>query len=250
MRVNFFEEFPTKINLAKLKLVDFPTRLYAAAKSMKEFERIKQDCSKYMYVQELAYWPVLREEEGYWFSAFSDTEGIKRTINELEKNEKPLIVLWDSELPLINKKLIFTNAKSVLKNKKLILNFLRNAHKYHIKITTAEYAVRNNPLHKLLKSFAVAFDNEIQHEKILMTYSSMMKRPIKPYIEAFKKKYKKFQLGLGVIATGILGNEPIMTDEQLKNDLKTAKSLDIKEVTIYRLAGINKRNIKIIKNFV
>ncbi|MFC1705075.1 hypothetical protein ACFLZ6_01995, partial [Nanoarchaeota archaeon] len=124
MRINFFEEFPTKVNLAKLKLVDFPTKVYTAAKSMKEFDRIKKDCAKYMYVQEIAYWPVLREEEGYWFSAFSDTEGLKRTIKELEKNKSPMTILWDAEVPMLKKSLILNQLKNRSKNIKIIKDFL------------------------------------------------------------------------------------------------------------------------------
>ncbi|MBW2981056.1 hypothetical protein KY360_06590 [Candidatus Woesearchaeota archaeon] len=252
MKINFFEEFPTKVNLSRLKLVDFPTKIYAAAKSMKEFERIKKDCSKYMYAQEVCYWPVLHEEEGYWFSALSDTAGIKRALHELEKNKSPLIVLWDAELPTLKKSLIINQLKNILKNKKLIMNFLENAHKHNIKIVTAEYPTKNNLMNKLFGFLAVKFNqSDFKHEKILMAYSSLMKNaPIKPCVQSFKRQYKNFQLGIGLTAAGIAGNEPVMAPEQLERDLKAAKSMGIKEVTIYRLGGIDKRNIKTIKKYV
>lgn len=251
MRISFFEEFPTKVNLSKLKLVDFPIKLYAAAKSMKEFNRIRKDCSKYMYVQEVCYWPVLREEEGYWFSAFSDTEGLKRTIKELEKNDEQLTVLWDAELPLLAKQLILSQAKNFFKNKKLIMDFLENAHKSRIGIVTVEYHSKNQFINNLLKFSAVKFSQkDFKHEKILMAYSSMMKKEIKPFIQSFNKKYKTFQLGIGVLAKGIAGNEPVMTSEQLDKDLKSARLAGVKEVVIYRLGGLTKSNIKIVKKHV
>ncbi|MBW2983844.1 hypothetical protein KY361_01910 [Candidatus Woesearchaeota archaeon] len=251
MRISFFEEFPTKANLSRLKLVDFPTRLYAAAKSIKEFNRIRKDCSKYMYVQEVCYWPVLREEEGYWFSAFSDAEGLKRVIKELEKNERQLTVLWDAELPYLKKSLVFSQATNVFKNKKLIMDFLQNASEHKIKVVTAEYSVKNKLLAKLFQFFATTFDQDnFKHAKILMAYSSAIKNDsIKSRIQFLKKQYKDFQLGIGMLAPG-MGNEPVMTIEQLDKDLKAAKSSGIKEVVIYRLGGLDKRNIRTIKKYV
>ncbi len=252
MRINFFEEFPTKENLRKLSLVDFPTTVYAAARNIKEFERIKRDCSKYMYVQEVAYWPVLKPEEGYWFSAFSSTEGIERTIKELTKNERPLTVLWDAELPMLKKPLMISNIKSFFRNKKLILDFLKNAPNYNIKIATAEYPIKNKLMNKLFKMSAVKFgQNDFKHDKILMAYSSLMKNiSINGHIALFRKLFKSFQLGIGLTAAGIQGNEPLMSDEQLERDLKEASSSGIKEIVIFRLGGLNKQNIKIIKKYV
>lgn len=37
MKVEFYEEFPTRENLEKLKLIKFKTRLFIAAKSLAEF---------------------------------------------------------------------------------------------------------------------------------------------------------------------------------------------------------------------
>jgi hypothetical protein len=252
MKISFFEEFPTKVNLAKLKLIDFPTKVYAAAKSMKEFERIKKDCSKYMYMQEVCYWPVLREEEGYRFSAFSDTEGIKRTIKELEKNEKPLTVLLDAELPILKKSLIPNKLKNAIKNKKIIMDFLKNAHNHNIKLVTLEYPIKNKLLNKLFGLSATRFSqDDFKHEKILVAYSSLMKNAsIKPLIQSFKGKYKNFKLGIGLLAKGIAGNEPVMGTEQLRRDLRAAKFSGIKDVVIFRLGGLTKSNIKIVKRYV
>jgi hypothetical protein len=39
MRVNFFEEFPNSVSLSKAKLIDFPSTIFIAAKSFKEFKK-------------------------------------------------------------------------------------------------------------------------------------------------------------------------------------------------------------------
>ena len=73
MQISFFEEFPTKKNLAKIRYVPFPTKLYLAAHSLKEFESIKVPS----IVKEKIYWPILKREEGYWFSPFSKREAMQ-----------------------------------------------------------------------------------------------------------------------------------------------------------------------------
>ena len=54
MIVSFFEEYPTKENLAKLKLVSFPTKLYIAAESLDAFFKIKEKI-KSKWVKEVIY---------------------------------------------------------------------------------------------------------------------------------------------------------------------------------------------------
>jgi len=39
MQIEFYEEFPSKENLSKLKLIKFPTKIFIAAKSIKEFKK-------------------------------------------------------------------------------------------------------------------------------------------------------------------------------------------------------------------
>ncbi|MFC1705168.1 hypothetical protein ACFLZ6_02475, partial [Nanoarchaeota archaeon] len=142
--------------------------------------------------------------------------------------------------------------KNRSKNIKIIKDFLKNAADYKIKIVTAEYPIKNKILNKLGKSSGVKFtQKDFKHEKILMAYSSMLgNKPIKSLIQSFKKQYKNFTLGLGLLATGIHGNEPVMSSEQLARDLKDARSAGIKEVVIFRLGGLTKSNIKIIKKYV
>ncbi len=41
MKISFFEEFPNKQNLAKLKYVTWPCTIYVAAKSFKEFKKLR-----------------------------------------------------------------------------------------------------------------------------------------------------------------------------------------------------------------
>ena len=61
MKIGFYEEFPTKENLDKIKLIDFSTSLIVAAKNLKEFNLIKNLTKKYKNknIKEVIYWPIL-----------------------------------------------------------------------------------------------------------------------------------------------------------------------------------------------
>ena len=56
-------------------------------------------------------------------------------------------------------------------------------------------------------------------------------------------------VALGTIAVGITGNEPILNPEELARDLKIAKNNGINEVVIFRLGGLNKEYVDVIKKY-
>lgn len=94
------------------------------------------------------------------------------------------------------------------------------------------------------------------HKKIVMFYSSMIKsknaqNSIKKIIIKKSKQYKQyFQVGLGTIAIGILGNEPILPPKNLEKDLDFIKKQGIEIAVIFRLGGLNKEYFKIIKKYL
>lgn len=53
--------------------------------------------------------------------------------------------------------------------------------------------------------------------------------------------------GLGTIAIGVLGNEPILSPENLYQDLHWAKESKVEEVFIFRLGGLNELYMSEIK---
>ena len=260
MKIGFYDEFPTKENIDKIKLINFPTELIVAAKSLKEFYSIKNIVKKYKNnnIAEVIYWPVLGKEEGYWFSAFAKNSALKRIINELEQNSEPLAVMWDAELP-IKKSLIFSQFPYYFKNRKIILDFFKNAEKYNIRILTSEYPLESRFLRALLFDlFLISFDTrKYNNKKIAMLYTSFLKNH--PDIENFlerqisigKKSFgNDFMVALGTIAAGINGNEPILTPKDLERDLKIVKNNGVNEVVIFRLGGLNKEYIKVIKKYI
>ncbi len=131
MKIDFFEEFPAKENLEKLKLIKFPCRVFIAAKSVKEFQGLEKQAVKINKKIKTAYWPLVKNS--YWISPFSNTKDLAELFKELEKTNYPLLI--DLEPPFLNKILFLKNIFSLRKNKKLIKQFLE---KNKNRITTAQ----------------------------------------------------------------------------------------------------------------
>lgn len=240
MKISFYEEFPKKANLEKLRLINFPCRLFIAGKSLEEFKDLERKVCKINKKVRCAYWPIIKNS--YWISPFSNTCDLIELFEELEGCENELLV--DLEFPL-NKKFILKNFLKFFKNKKLIIDFLeRNKER----VVTAEFP--SSILYFFMK-FA-GLDYNIKTEKSLMWYSSMMpdfmNKNIKKNLIKLKDK-DDYSISLGTIDIGILGNESILSYESLRKDLEFVKKAGFNKVIIFRLGGLNKDYINIINKF-
>jgi len=246
MKISFFEEFPTKDNLQKLNLVKFPTTVYVAAKSFQEFERIRKLNSK-KNVQ-FAYWPVLKKEEGYWLSPFSSPKALERVLSEIKG--KDVKIMWDAELPFRHPWL-FLRLDHFFHNKPLIRKYFRKNGK---NILTSEYPIKNKFAELLMKMLEIYFSpKEYGNKKIVMYYTSMHKK-LAPHllhnIAKMQKYGKNLQVGLGTIAKGILGNEPILSAKNLEKHLQEMKKIGVEEIVIFRLGGLNEEYVKVLDKFI
>jgi len=241
MQIEFYEEFPSKENLEKLKLIKFKTRIFIAAKSIKKFKKFEKIVKKLKKDIDVAYWSII--PNSYYISPFSNTSDLKKVFQELEKIDNNLLI--DLELPH-NKKLILKNLLNFSKNKKLIRKFLeKNTHK----ITTAE------PVEILFLKYLKfrGQDFPVKTEKSLMWYTSMIPKAVNKNIKKNLIKLRnkdQYSISLGTIAHGIFGNEKILSPENLEKDLEFVKKSGFKKVIIFRLEGLNKDYLKVIKKFV
>jgi len=247
MQISFFEEFPSKENLDKLKLIKFPTKLYLAAPSLQEFLKLKNQL-KNNSIKEFIYWPVLEKKEGYWISPFSKRSSLKRILNQL-KNQK-ISVMLDLELPTTkNPNLYLTQLLNFPGNKSLIKKFIKN---YQGKTYLAEYYPEGKKKEKLLQLLGLHYPNK-KAGIIKMVYHSLHKFNEdfieKQLILGKKEHQNNYLIAFGTIAKGIAQNEPILSPKQLKKDLEIARKSKIKEVVIYRLGGLNEKYLKIINLF-
>lgn len=252
MRIEFFEEFPTDENLSKAALVGFNSLVYIAAHSLAEFE----DAAGRLYLRngrmKAGYWPLL--PESYWVSPFSHAYELETLRSELfsRKREEPLKVLIDLELPLLKPKLLAKNLASFRNNKRIISGIFAGAREHNVRVATAEFPLPG-PIGAAFRALGISYSVEKHpHVKIPMLYSSMM-RPA--FVErGFRAagRYAKdnpghIKAGLGVIATGVLGNEPLMTPDELDRDLARCEKEGIETAVVFRLGGLDSEFIKVIE---
>ncbi|MCA9485724.1 MAG: hypothetical protein KC506_02685 [Nanoarchaeota archaeon] len=240
MQINFYEEFPSPENLAKLKLINFKTTLFLATYSTKEFLKIKNKVGKINKKITCAHWPLMKNS--YWISPFANTKDLKGLFKELNKTKNKILI--DLEPPR-NKFLILKNLFSFHKNKKLIKNFLEENKQ---RITTAQFPPTIfSPLEKLL-----GLNYKVKTQKSFMWYSSMIPNFLNKNIRNKLKKIKNktnISISLGTIAIGILGNEPILSPELLEKDLQFIKNFGYNEIIIFRAGGLNKNYLEKINKF-
>jgi len=239
MKIDFYEEFPTKENLEKLKFVDFPTRVFIAARSFKEFKKLEKKIINLNKKVEVAFWPIVKNS--YWVSPFSNTKDLIELFRKLDNCHNQILI--DLEFPL-NKKMIFKNLFHCFKNKKIIKNFLNKN-----KITTAQFP--NSLISWFMKLAGLNYN--VNLEKSLMWYSSVnsdiKNKNIKKQLIKLKNK-NNYSISLGVIAAGILGDELILSPRSLERDLKFIKNAGFERVVIFRLGGLNKEYMKVLKKFI
>src|SRR3989338_2361037 len=158
MIISFFEEFQTKKNLAKLSFINFPTKLYLAARSMKEFNVIKSSI-KHKYVQEIIYWPILEKKEGYWISPFSNRQALKRIFHEV----KDVPIMLDLELPTTqNPWLYLTQFYDFFSNKRLIQKFING---YNNDVYLAEYYPCGKIKERILQWLGLHYQTSKGHKR-------------------------------------------------------------------------------------
>jgi hypothetical protein len=243
MKVSFFEEYPTKENLGRLKHLRWPSKLYVAAKNLKEFENIR---TKVPTTVQLVYWPVLNKNEGYWISPFSKRSALIRIFKELEGKKVP--VMLDLELPTRHNPLLYVSQlPNFSRNKNLIQGFITN---YKGEVYTAEYYPSGRK-ERLLQFFGFHYKGS---KVIKMLYHSLhefdksfVQNQMKNGVQEFGDDYL---VGLGTIATGVQGDEPVLSGEQLKQDLILARNAGVQEAIIFRLGGLTEKYTKVIEKLL
>lgn len=249
MRISFFEEFPLPENLAKLRFVTWKTKLYLACPSVTAFTQLEQSLEPHKkQIGELVYWPVLKKKEGYWISPFSRQKALQRIFQELQKEVVP--VLLDLELPTSQNVALFgTEFLHFAANKQLIQKFIAS---YYGEIYLAEYSLGEEKNEKLLEWLGLHFQNKNVYV-VKMLYHSMhafTEAFLRHHLEQGRKTFgKRYIPAFGTIATGIQGNEPCLSLEQLKKDLAIAREQKMKEVIIFRLGGLTKEYAHLLARF-
>ncbi|MBI4152053.1 hypothetical protein HY496_03710 [Candidatus Woesearchaeota archaeon] len=248
MRISFFEEFPTPENIGKLDLVKWKTKLYVASPGFAAFQRLQEQLRSRGNILETIYWPVLKKKEGYWISPFSQRKALHRIFHELEKQVVP--VMLDLELPTTRHPSLFcTEFLHFSANKKMISEFINL---YYGEIYLAEYHPLDTTRKKKLEWVGLHYP----HPKVKVV--KMFYHSLHPFTDHFLREQwesgrlelgQKYIPALGTIAPGIHGTEPLLSLEQLKQDLIIAREQKIKEIIIFRLGGLTKEYARLLARF-
>lgn len=253
MRISFFEEYPAEDSLSKLKMVPFKTDIYIASRNVVSFLRLsKRIKGEFRNVGQVVYWPVLDLSEGYWISAFSKKEAIKRITRELQGTKENFPVLWDAEVPTLNKMLFITQIFNLVSTRKLIQGAIKNGIGNH-PVIVAE--LPRHGIKCLLANLAGVSFPFTSYHRLDMLYTSLLKVKnkttyIQGTIRESQNRHKKYSVGLGLIGRGVEDSiTPLIPPEQLERDLRITQHEGVEEVVLYRLGGLNQTYLTVIKKY-
>lgn len=255
MQVSFFEEFPNENTLEKIALLNFDTQIYVAARNLSQFQDYEaQFKAQNEHIKEVVYWPVLKREEGYWISPWSDPQALERVFEEIKgrKNKQKLEVLLDLE-PSLKRTRLFS-FEDFTPNKRYITEFVRDAGNYNISISTVEKSYISE---RILEYFGLSFNQkEFENKKIKMYYSSYRRKFLPDFVvdKLYKRKIKKYaekgvRVGLGLIAPGIHNETHYISPEVLQRELQIASNHGIGEVIIFRLEGLDAKYLEALERY-
>lgn len=244
----FWCEFPREADWLKIKReVNFKTEIYVTCKDRKEFNRWQKKIkTKYMGV---GAWPVLSKEDGYWFSGFTKKECIDR-LDEF----KGLKVKVDIEPPIWKGK--YTLGRTIHYILYHIIKKGKNNQYLKNKIESLNFQpiISGFLLPKFLRK---RFGDDIKGKKNYMCYTSFSPRYLRwlvrlIYYIIIKNMSKENFYAIGLVRTGIFGNEPVYEDEkELIKDLELMKRLKVKNLVIFNIEGLADRDwIRIVKKYV
>lgn len=249
-RIIFWCEFPEKVDLNKLDsaLGNLNIDVYVTSKNLNEFKKFKERFSRVKQIKTIGCWPVLDKHKGYWYSGFTDEE----SLNSLLKFNG-LKLKIDIEPPIEHKKfsyfgILFWIVKYCLfkksLNNDLLSDVLNRLNKENLIISTF-------PLPKFVLKNLINIEDLRNSNLNLMYYSSLIPKVLRPFYRIYFKfilnNYriltKNIFVAVGLIGTGIFGNEPVYKDlKGFKKDLEFVKKLKVDSVVVFELSGILKKD--------
>lgn len=245
MKVDFFCEYPEQ-GLDKAEMLNSNSVVYIAAKNVEEYRTYRKRLYEINSDLRAAYWPIL--ETSYWVSPFStieDLESLKEELNSLKDGEKVLI---DLELPLLNKKCFIKGLRNFRAKKSLIKDILELD---HLDIRTAEYTSFPGT-RRMMALLGVIYPN-LQVKRGVMYYTSLWNEPNlslrRKSIRDFIDNEDCFYIGVGTIGQGVFGDEPILSEDALEEDLRYLDRLGVGNVCVFRLGALNQEYIGVLRKF-
>jgi hypothetical protein len=243
MRI-YWCEFPEKVDWEKLSSwLDRDIIIYVACRSRSEYETKKRKLETLSRFYIIRAWPILSFNEGYWFSGFCS----KKSIDKLDQFEGIPFKI-DIEPP--KPKGGYTFFMSI---KWLIFNsFKRPKNRLYLQEKITKLLEKENiiiscfPLpHFLLKRWGWVQNSKATYN--YMHYSTFLPFFCKWlynnfYYRFFVQRHKDSFFAVGLIGTGIFGNEPIYKSiAEMKYDIKSLQKLGAKNLVFFHIGAIVER---------
>lgn len=259
MRIDFFEEYPTAENVIHARDISWPSTIYLAAQSLEKYVDASTTLASINPRVESAYWPVLARS--YWISPFADTADLFQLRRELRTYNGPrLKVVLDLELPILNKLLFFKNAPYFFGNKHIIASILSMHERFDFAV--AEYPAPSAFVEKIKRWAGISYDPALYNRMSMPMYYTSIIHAYERYIPGnalaaiqrnllslSKEEKSSTHVGLGALTTGALGNEAILSPDQLREDLTFVRDNGFAGCIIYRLGGLNDAYLHVINEF-
>ena len=256
----FWSEFPKRVNWKKantlLEKENLNIKVYLTCKTVKEFNSYKNKIKSKKIT--LGAWPILKKEDGYWFSSFTSKKNIKTL--ETFKN---LNIKIDLEPPLPkwrynNFLMIFYLIKLFFikgKNKHLLQKTIRK-----LSNTKKELIINEFPLWKsLLNRNSLHYESDKVTNNI-MCYTTIAGKLLRPLIKFYLKIYLKNSnaqiYSIGLLTQGILKDEKTYNNiKEFNQDLRMIEKTKVKQIAIYSLEGLLERKdpkewLRTIKDYI
>lgn len=241
MKINYFEEFPTRRSLQKAKWVNSGSIVFLAARDLKEYQKAKDLLLLVNPGVKAGYWKIFKGT--YWLSAFTNIKEVDRFQKEVKGLKDP--VLLDLEIPL--PKVIFRNLLNLATAKKVRkkINEICKSNN----VFTYEYLLGKS-LRPLLVLLAVRSESP-QERKIYGFYDL----PFFGFLNYFKLKNLRglsqqgANVGIGTMGQGVIGVERDISKEELARRLALVSRFGIKGIFVFRLGGLTQDYLKVINKF-
>ncbi len=244
MKRVYWCEFPEKCNWKKLSqwLKHEKITIYVACTSRANYDLWKKKIAKYSENIEVNAWPTLPKQEGYWFSGYCT----KESIDELDQY-RGLKIKIDIEPP-IPKRYHFLSALTWLGTK--VVQEPDNTPYLRKKIKSlsrdTQIILSTFPLKEsILKRWGWIKEENLNYN--YMFYSTFIPLPLrKLYLHYFKRHFlpshKDAFIAVGLIGTGIFGNEPVYRNvKQLKKDIQFLRKEGVETLVFFNIESISHR---------
>jgi hypothetical protein len=238
LTLSFCEEYPTERNLDRARLIPFPATVFLAAESLPAYEDARDRLASVNPQLRAAWWPVPRRARA--LSAICEPSEI-RPLSDALRVLQPGVVLLDLELPVWDRRRLIGRLTGLSEGRRAIDGLFSTALERH-EVWTAEWP----PFAPAAVRRALRLSLPQASRRVYMLYSSMLPGRWRQLLIRRMRRLlasPRAGIGVGVLATGVTGREPLLSPAELTRDLLEAGRLGASTVMIYRLGGVEERHV-------